>query len=364
MKRNYIILLTVIFIISSVFFTCGSVAATKEAFKYNKINVSVNGMTKIKNDVPFIAPNGREVPATISYQDNSGGVTNYISVRKVAEILGLDVAWNEKTQNVNFSKCKQDKEDKDNKNMCVEIRAEKQNNFSEEMDNAIHFEQTNYESTVSFERNTKIQKSQGNTIDFIIKNQGPNTIDFNVSVGKNANTEYDFTVMQVSAGTSCIRTFKINENEESQDIYFTIRVDALSGPVRIEVNGYQYDSSTSDAQQESVPVIYDYDGIKTSLYAVTSQSISLFLENLSNQELAYDEAWGLEKNTDRGWIACSDDGVAVIAIEHHLDSNKKVLLNYNWSDRYGELPPGLYRIKKLVKNDNGKYEILCDFSIK
>ena len=41
----------------------------------------------------YKAPNGQDVPSVITYVDETGGKTNYLSIRQISELLGIEVRW-------------------------------------------------------------------------------------------------------------------------------------------------------------------------------------------------------------------------------------------------------------------------------
>lgn len=70
---------------------------------YNQAGISLFSEEKVSKGDNYIAPNGQEVPSVITYVDSKGGKTNYLSVRQISEILGIDVAWNSETGNVDIA---------------------------------------------------------------------------------------------------------------------------------------------------------------------------------------------------------------------------------------------------------------------
>lgn len=69
---------------------------------YNQAGISLFSEEKVSKGDYYTAPNGQEVPSVITYIDSKGGTTNYLSVRQISELLGIDVAWNSKTGNVDI----------------------------------------------------------------------------------------------------------------------------------------------------------------------------------------------------------------------------------------------------------------------
>lgn len=80
------------------------VARASEALQvlYNQVGISLFSEEKVSKGDYYIAPNGQKVPSAITYIDSKGGTTNYLSVRQISELLGIDVEWNSKTGNVDI----------------------------------------------------------------------------------------------------------------------------------------------------------------------------------------------------------------------------------------------------------------------
>lgn len=60
---------------------------------YNFANVSLNGETKIAAGKDITAANGRQIPGSILYTDEAGGKTNYLPIRAIGELLGVEIGY-------------------------------------------------------------------------------------------------------------------------------------------------------------------------------------------------------------------------------------------------------------------------------
>ena len=80
----------------------GSVSAASSRVEYNKAGISLFGEDKVLAGEPYKAPNGQEVPSVITYVDVTGGTTNYLSIRQISELLGIDVRWDGQKNRVNL----------------------------------------------------------------------------------------------------------------------------------------------------------------------------------------------------------------------------------------------------------------------
>lgn len=80
----------------------GSVSAASSRVEYNKAGISLFGEDKVLAGEPYKAPNGQEVPSVITYVDVAGGKTNYLSIRQISELLGVEVRWDGQKNRVNL----------------------------------------------------------------------------------------------------------------------------------------------------------------------------------------------------------------------------------------------------------------------
>ena len=67
---------------------------------YNFANVSLDGVRKITAGQDITAANGQKVPGTILYTDGAGGKTNYLPIRSVSELLGVEIGYDSATQTI------------------------------------------------------------------------------------------------------------------------------------------------------------------------------------------------------------------------------------------------------------------------
>lgn len=71
---------------------------------YNFANVSVHGTRKITAREDITAANGQKVPGTILYTDAAGGKTNYLPIRSVSELLGVEIQYDSATKTILLGK--------------------------------------------------------------------------------------------------------------------------------------------------------------------------------------------------------------------------------------------------------------------
>ena len=60
----------------------GSVFAASSRVEYNQAGISLFGEDKVLTGESYKAPNGQDVPSVITYVDETGGKTNYLSIRQ------------------------------------------------------------------------------------------------------------------------------------------------------------------------------------------------------------------------------------------------------------------------------------------
>lgn len=80
----------------------GVASAASGQVTYNRAGISLFGQDKVLAGESYTAPNGQQVPAVITYIDEVGGMTNYLSVRQVSELLGIEVGWDGQKNRVNI----------------------------------------------------------------------------------------------------------------------------------------------------------------------------------------------------------------------------------------------------------------------
>lgn len=80
----------------------GVASAASGQVTYNRAGISLFGQDKVLAGESYTAPNGQQVPAVITYIDEVGGMTNYLSVRQVSELLGIEIGWDGQKNRVNI----------------------------------------------------------------------------------------------------------------------------------------------------------------------------------------------------------------------------------------------------------------------
>ena len=63
-------------------------------------NVALDGETKLAAGTTITAANGQQVPSSILYTDAAGGKTNYLPIRAISELLGVEIGYDSATKTV------------------------------------------------------------------------------------------------------------------------------------------------------------------------------------------------------------------------------------------------------------------------
>ena len=71
---------------------------------FNFVNVSLRGEQKIAAGSDITVANGQKVPSSILYTDEKGGKTNYLPIRAISELLGVEIKYDSATKTVRLEK--------------------------------------------------------------------------------------------------------------------------------------------------------------------------------------------------------------------------------------------------------------------
>lgn len=77
-----------------------SALAASGQVQFNFAGVALDGEMKITAGSDITAPNGQQVPGSILYVDEAGGKTNYLPIRTISELLGVEVGYDSATRTV------------------------------------------------------------------------------------------------------------------------------------------------------------------------------------------------------------------------------------------------------------------------
>ncbi len=71
---------------------------------YNFANVALDGGTVIAAEADITAANGQKIPGSILYTDETGGKTNYLPLRKISELLKVEVNYDSASKTIYLGK--------------------------------------------------------------------------------------------------------------------------------------------------------------------------------------------------------------------------------------------------------------------
>lgn len=71
---------------------------------FNRVNIRHKGTQIGAAGEDYVLDNGCAAPYSLSYTDEKGGNTTYLPVRKVSELLGVDIGWDGATKTVTIGR--------------------------------------------------------------------------------------------------------------------------------------------------------------------------------------------------------------------------------------------------------------------
>ena len=80
----------------------GAVFAASSRVEYNQAGISLFGEDKVLAGETCKAPNGQGVPSVIIYVDVAEDKTNYLSIRQISKLLGIEVRRDSQKNRVNL----------------------------------------------------------------------------------------------------------------------------------------------------------------------------------------------------------------------------------------------------------------------
>ena len=202
----------------------GTALAASNAISFNTANLSINGKRIVDKGDVLESSAGAELPSIIRYTDSNGSATHYVSVRFLAEALGMDVSWR-------------------GSNSTIDVEAEGDAAlYTMALDNAgvifdngeleeitpltsnsgkVILKETN-QSDDPFESTLNPKEEDGDYISITVTNSGKYPLEFDL--GRQLPSTNVTNPSAVPAGQSATRTIKINtwESIESKPVYFKV----------------------------------------------------------------------------------------------------------------------------------------------
>lgn len=105
-------------------------------------------------------------------------------------------------------------------------------------------------------------------------------------------------------------------------------------------------------KNESSYKVTELKNISINISNVTNRSATITIKDYNITKTIYGSWYKIEKEIDSKWYALNPlikDNVW-IAIGYLVDKNNELKFDIDWSELYGKLPPGNYRILKQVNN--------------
>ena len=112
-------------------------------------------------------------------------------------------------------------------------------------------------------------------------------------------------------------------------------------------------------------------GVSLTAESITPAGGEFVLSNESAEPYSYTGWYALNMRTDEGWgnMKSTDDSLIFTLLLQKLYMLDSYTLSYNWSNAFGELPAGEYRlVKEIVPYEGNSVEeafyVTCEFTIK
>lgn len=95
---------------------------------------------------------------------------------------------------------------------------------------------------------------------------------------------------------------------------------------------------------------------------LTKTSAKIIIEG--KNEFSCDTGYSIEKKEKKGWKLMDEiDGYIWGLMGYPSGSDKKINFNLDWSELYGELENGEYRIVKYIRTDGKTVPLYAEFTI-
>ena len=239
------------------------VLATGGKILYNQISVAVMDKTEIKFGDRYDAPNGEKVPSSITYTDAAGGLTNYLSVRQISELLNVDLHYDdEKSQVVLGREAPSDYQSPITlpdgtvipgsgtapTPIVPDLFSEVDPFMPEHNYRTLLQKMTiSGKDSVMYSNDFQLKPADGNYISFVVTNN--NTSDkepllFNISQLKTAGSPMLFPTEYVGSGETLIRTLEISPeaNELTALVDFGVMAESFTYATDVTVEVVQFDT--------------------------------------------------------------------------------------------------------------------------
>ena len=212
----------------------GGASAAGGQVEFNRAGISLFGEDHVRAGESYTAPNGQQVPSVITYVDNAGGKTNYLSVRQISELLNVDINWDAQKNRVNFG---QDRSaDQKLTNGTTPPEAGSQNTvhgpFTEiDPDKAagktltgVLQDNTRVQTTCGYSTGGTFYPSNGNYIVLTVTNNGSTTQISNAGRARTLGGFDTFASVRIAPGETLTRAFYIADDAKELESTLSLGV--------------------------------------------------------------------------------------------------------------------------------------------
>lgn len=227
-------------------FACaGTAMAASGVVSFNAFQYQISNQTIAEKGEYILTDTGAEIPASISYTDETGGITNYIPVRQFAELFDMDITWENESFDVDVGS--------DLGTFLLPI----QGGYANYEDTICELEMPitpqngemlisveDYVSNENYEEMLEVDVSDGRYISVIVTNTGDHPLRFGVGIVHNiADMGTTEMVCQVPAGETVVRTIELLADELGNiRPYFSVGYpEGSSRIVHADIKAVQFD---------------------------------------------------------------------------------------------------------------------------
>ena len=345
---------------------CGNAGAISERIAYNVSNFSVfGGVPLIQSGGSYEAENGEDVPASILYTDEAGGISNFLSVSRIAELLDADVKWDSRTNTVDFGTATTPGPSTVNPPFSELVWRD---GVSRAEDAFEHLKAASFRSESAFDQTFLCRPELGAYVLVQVTNQGERPVSFKVSRDKTIGQPQDFPTDVIRPGGTSCRIFSVDGsgNELTSDLRVTIRpIQGIDfAPLDIIVDVSQQDGIGDSLEGRSMtpPTVTDHDGLSMKVTGQETGGVTVCIDNRSHRDVTSggEDDYILENYQNGVWTEVTqlEEGFAILPMAHNIRSGSSETMTIRYQGRYGALPEGTYRVKKSFM-EIGTQQTLC-----
>ena len=241
-----------------------SAAATSEQVRFNTAGIALFGEEKVVAGETYTAPNGQKVPSVITYIDETGGTTNYLSARQISELFDAKISWNAQENRVEIApppsltgddiegQKESDGPLQSTLNPTAPVLGTKAGPFTEVDPNTVDMtmptgtllDEAKIQSGTGYSTEGLFYPTDGNHVVFKVTNNGTETQAVFVGRPYTVGWGFDkFTTVNLAPGKTLIRAFYISDDAEElqSTLSFSVYSIESAGNTDITVSLQQFD---------------------------------------------------------------------------------------------------------------------------